>query len=40
MKHLYESIFDDDIVTRKTDPEEYIREWINDNYYHTKKIWK
>ena len=32
MTSLYESIFDDDIVTRKVDPEEYIKNFLNEWY--------
>ena len=33
MTSLYESIFDDDIVTRKADMEEYIKDFLEKNYY-------
>ena len=32
MTSLYESIFDDDIVTRKIEPEEHIRDFLQKNY--------
>ena len=32
MTSLYESIFDDDIFTRKIDPEKYIKDFLNEWY--------